>query len=288
MSTDNDKMALDNYNRQGVVKNIGQFQRHSTFWYSDGSIVIRIESVPQVDDKTIYNVHITMLQKLSEIFNSLITIPDGKEKNDPTREGTEAYPLFLPGTTVSEFDDLLQWIYRAEWQALGNDDIERERICTHLMKLAHKWEIPVATDYAVKVLDGIPLPPSRRIQLGGRFSINKWINSGVADIFTSRVTQLQEVDVQAMGWPVYMILAAAPGSLAPLMTPMLLSKKKSTALTSSRHARKAAGRTRSGDPREVRALCTGSHDGAAGGGTNRVQRQTAGGRARSLCQIQIL
>ncbi|KAK7016174.1 hypothetical protein R3P38DRAFT_3204025 [Favolaschia claudopus] len=163
MSTDNDKMALDNYNRQGVVKNIGQFQRHSTFWYSDGSIV---------HDKTIYNVHITMVQKLSEIFNR-----------------TEAYPLFLPGTTVSEFDDLLQWIYRAEWQALGNDDIERERI--------------------FKVLDGIPLPPSRRIQLGGRFSINKWINSGVADIFTSRVTQLQEVDVQAMGWPVYMILVKA-------------------------------------------------------------------------------
>ncbi|KAK7015429.1 hypothetical protein R3P38DRAFT_2786908 [Favolaschia claudopus] len=175
MSTDSDKMALDNDNRQGVVKNIGHFQRHSTFWYSDGSIVIR------VDDKTVYNVHTTMLQKLSEIFNSLITIPDGKKKDDPTREGTEAYPgpLFLPGTTVSEFDDLLQWIYRAEWQALGNDNIERERICTHLMKLAHKWEIPVATDYAVKVLDGIPLPPSRRIQLGGRFSINRWINSGI-------------------------------------------------------------------------------------------------------------
>ncbi|KAK6996203.1 hypothetical protein R3P38DRAFT_3222817 [Favolaschia claudopus] len=172
MSTDSDKMALDNDNRQGVVKNIGHFQRHSTFWYSDGSIV---------DDKTVYNVHITMLQKLSEIFNSLITIPDGKKKDDPTREGTEAYPgpLFLPGTTVSEFDDLLQWMYRAEWQALGNDNIERERICTHLMKLAHKWEIPVATDYAVKVLDGIPLPPSRRIQLGGRFSINRWINSGI-------------------------------------------------------------------------------------------------------------
>jgi hypothetical protein len=67
----------------------------------------------QVDDKTIYNIHISMLEKLSTVMSLILSIPDGKEANDPTREGTLEYPLLIPGTTIVEFDDFLQWLYRA-------------------------------------------------------------------------------------------------------------------------------------------------------------------------------
>lgn len=67
----------------------------------------------QVDDTTIYKIHISMLENLSGVMKSLLSIPDGKDPQDPTREGTELYPLFVPDTSVVEFDDFLQWIYRA-------------------------------------------------------------------------------------------------------------------------------------------------------------------------------
>ncbi|KAJ7146578.1 hypothetical protein C8R44DRAFT_600290, partial [Mycena epipterygia] len=60
-----------------------------------------------------YKIHISMLENLSGIMKSLLSIPDGKDSQDPTREGTELYPLFVPDTSVVEFDDFLQWIYRA-------------------------------------------------------------------------------------------------------------------------------------------------------------------------------
>jgi hypothetical protein len=54
-----------------------------------------------------------MLIKLSEVMRSILSIPDSKTSNDPTREGTFDYPLYLPGTSTREFKDFLQWLHRA-------------------------------------------------------------------------------------------------------------------------------------------------------------------------------
>ncbi|KAF8217541.1 hypothetical protein K438DRAFT_1530080, partial [Mycena galopus ATCC 62051] len=100
-----------------------------------------------------YKIHLSLLTKLSSIMNSILTIPDGKALDDPTRERTWMYPLFLPGTKPEEFNDFLFWIYRTEWESLDSQS-ERERICTHLLKLSHLWDIALSnlTDWDVRAI----------------------------------------------------------------------------------------------------------------------------------------
>ena len=59
-----------------------------------------------------YKVHISVLGKLSPDMASILAIPDGKNPSDPGREGTEQWPLLVPGLTVQEFEDFLVWMYR--------------------------------------------------------------------------------------------------------------------------------------------------------------------------------
>jgi hypothetical protein len=75
-----------------------------------------------------------------------------------------------------------------------------ERICTNLLKLAHKWEIEVAKDHAIGLLQTIDIPPSRHLQLAGKFGITQWVEPTVAKIFEKRITALTHFDVEAMGW----------------------------------------------------------------------------------------
>ncbi|KAJ7344071.1 hypothetical protein DFH08DRAFT_962213 [Mycena albidolilacea] len=146
-------------------------------------------------------------------MDSIFSIPDGKAVGDSTREGEEMYPLYIPDTTVGEFDDFLQWLYRAQWVALGSDVAVLERICTHLLKLMHKWEIEVAKDYAISLLRTIDIPLARRLQLAGKFGITQWVEPTVAKIFKKKITALTHFDVEAMGWPVFMMLVKAQESM---------------------------------------------------------------------------
>jgi hypothetical protein len=93
-----------------------------------------------------------------------------------------------------------------EWESLGNNDLERERICTNLLKLADKWEIEVAKKYAIAFLEKMVLPPSRRLKLAGQFTITHWVEPAVRQIFDKRITALTNFDVADMGCSVYMLL----------------------------------------------------------------------------------
>ncbi|KAJ7749554.1 hypothetical protein DFH07DRAFT_961690 [Mycena maculata] len=187
------------------VENGGQFTRHAKYWFKDGSIV--------VDETTIYKIHESQLE-LSEGMKSILTIPDGKEPGDPTREGTEHYPLFIPQTSVAKFDDFLRWIYRAEWEPLGADDHEREHICTHLLELSDLWEIEAAKRYAILALQYMPLIPSlRRLQLARMFTINDWVEPAVKKIFDDGLTTLTDNDLTAMGLKVYSIFVKAQAQM---------------------------------------------------------------------------
>ncbi|KAF8145502.1 hypothetical protein K438DRAFT_1991792 [Mycena galopus ATCC 62051] len=192
--------------REDPVKNVGQFTQHIAYWFDDGSIVVR------VDNSTIYKIHLSLLTKLSSIMNSILTIPDGKAPDDPTREGTLMYPLFLPGTKAEEFNDFLFWIYRTEWESLDSQN-ERERICTHLLKLSHLWDIAVGKSYAISVLETMNLSPIRRLELAGMFTITDWVQPAVASIINNKLRNLTDDDVRAIGWKVYSILAKAKEKL---------------------------------------------------------------------------
>ncbi|KAJ7717147.1 hypothetical protein B0H16DRAFT_1898058 [Mycena metata] len=200
-------MNRDNDTNNG--ENPPQFVRHNLYWFTDGSVVIR------VDTTTIYRIHLSMLMRLSEVMGSILTIPEssGKAPDDPTREGTEHYPLLLPGTCVEEFDDFLQWLYRTEWEPLGHNDNEKGRICTHLLKLSDMWQIKPGKTYAISVLENMALPASRRLELAGMFTIADWVRPAVKNILNKKLSSLTDLDIRAMGWKVYSILVKAKEAL---------------------------------------------------------------------------
>ncbi|KAJ6593135.1 hypothetical protein B0H19DRAFT_1245939 [Mycena capillaripes] len=167
------------------------------------------DNLIQVDNKTIYKIHVSMLEEISTVMHSIFSIPDGKEDNDPTREGTEMFPLFIPGTTVVEFDDFLQWLYRAEWKDLGSNNAECERICTHLLKLADKWDIDAAKTHTIKILQKMTLAPSRCLRLAGMFTIDEWVEPAVTEILSNKLTALTYNDVEDLGLRVYVLLVKA-------------------------------------------------------------------------------
>ncbi|KAJ7458754.1 hypothetical protein B0H11DRAFT_2286546 [Mycena galericulata] len=184
-----------------VVENTGQFEKHPKYWYKDGSMVFRVDNV-------LYKVHASMFEQLSGMMQSILSIPDGKPADDPTREGTEKYPLLLPGITGLEFNDFLLWLYRIGWEPMADPE-ERERIFTHLLKLSDLWEIKAGKAHAIENLETLVLPPSRRLELAGKFAIPSWVEPAVRDILNQKLTNLTDTDICAMGWKVYSMLVNA-------------------------------------------------------------------------------
>ncbi|KAJ7165970.1 hypothetical protein C8R46DRAFT_1275372 [Mycena filopes] len=180
------------------VENVGQWTKALNYWNADGSIVIRIDGV-------LYKIHVSTLMKLSPNMASILAIPSGKTVGDPTQEGTEKYPLHIGGLTVQEFEDFLFWLYRVEWTPMS-DPVEKERILTSLLKVADMWEIDVGRQYAVNHLQGMNLPPARRLKLAGKYSIHDWVERAVGDIFRSKLSALSDTDIQDLGLKVYSII----------------------------------------------------------------------------------
>lgn len=96
----------------------------------------------------------------------------------------------------------------SEWTDLGNDE-QKERICTHLLQFSDKWQIETGKKYAISVLQNVCIPPSRRLELAGKFTIPEWVEPAVKAILNERLANLTDADVRAMGWKVYSMLVNA-------------------------------------------------------------------------------
>ncbi|KAJ7436840.1 hypothetical protein FB451DRAFT_1570898 [Mycena latifolia] len=180
-----------------VEENIGQWSKNFSYWFSDGSIVLRVEDI-------LYKIHVSMLVKLSPDMGSILAIPDGRKTGDLI-EGTEKWPLHLPGLTVQEFEDFLTWVYRVEWTPMPDYE-GRERIYTNLLKVSDLWQIEVGKTYAVEVLTSMYLPPTRRLELAAKFSIHDWVEPAVTKIFDGRISDLSLIDIGRIGTKVYSVL----------------------------------------------------------------------------------
>ncbi|KAJ6477788.1 hypothetical protein C8R45DRAFT_1102070 [Mycena sanguinolenta] len=175
------------------VENKGQWQKNLSYWFADGSIVIRIEGV-------LHKIHISLLMKLSPNMSQILNIPASGE------EGTERFPLHLVGIVLQEFEDFLLWVYRTEWSPMI-DLAERERVFTNLLKVSSLFDIDVGKNYAKTHLESLYLLPSRRIELARQYSIHEWVKGAVEEIFRKKLVDLSDLDIARIGAKVYSILA---------------------------------------------------------------------------------
>ncbi|KAJ7613811.1 hypothetical protein DFH06DRAFT_1146559 [Mycena polygramma] len=178
-----------------------EWTRSADYYFFDGSIVIRVE-------KVLYKIQKGFLVRVSDVMQQLLSIPDGKPEGE-TREGTDDYPFFIDGITSQEFDDFLGgFAYRlaipSNWNEVAADD--KERVYTNLLKLSDMWEIEAGKACAIKNLEDIYLPPSRRLQLACRYKIPQWIEPAVRWILNHPLKELTLDDLTRMGLEVFGIL----------------------------------------------------------------------------------
>ncbi|KAF8184626.1 hypothetical protein K438DRAFT_1974420 [Mycena galopus ATCC 62051] len=198
-STNIEDLTVNNNKNPSLKEDKHGWVRSENYWYEDdGSIVIRIECV-------LYKVHKGYLLKVSEVMQAILFIPDGKEKDDPTCEGTNKFPLFLDGIKAQEFDDFLGgFLYRMDWHSMSDD--VKERVYSNLLKLSCLWEIEAGKKYAQKHLEDIYLSSPRRLELACRFRIQEWVAPAVKSILKRPLSELNAGDLERIGLHVFVIL----------------------------------------------------------------------------------
>ncbi|EDR02117.1 uncharacterized protein LACBIDRAFT_332676 [Laccaria bicolor S238N-H82] len=83
-----------------------------------------------------YCLHLSILQKLSPVFNDLLTIPHAVIA-EATPQGTEENPIRLHGIKQEAFDDFLMWIYKITW----TQPTDPGRVYINLLKVCQMWQI---------------------------------------------------------------------------------------------------------------------------------------------------
>ncbi|KAJ7140651.1 hypothetical protein C8R44DRAFT_866357 [Mycena epipterygia] len=136
--------------------------------------------------------------KSSEIMEAILSIPDDKTTDDPSREGSEKYPLYIEGVMREEFDDLLGgFLYHLEYEIIA--DADKERVYTNLLKQSDKFIMNAGKKYAIKNLEDIYLPPACRLKPAGKFGIPQWVEPTVKYILNHKLTELTAEDLALIG-----------------------------------------------------------------------------------------
>lgn len=60
----------------------------------------------------LYCIHLSVLRKLSPVFDDIFGIPASQPEIEAGREGSVANPVLLEHITKVEIDDFLHWVYR--------------------------------------------------------------------------------------------------------------------------------------------------------------------------------
>ncbi|KAJ7202110.1 hypothetical protein GGX14DRAFT_399681 [Mycena pura] len=184
--------------------NHGQWQRHDKFWYEDGSMVLRVQNL-------LYKIYIGIFTQLSPVLSEILSIP-AQLAVGQLQEGTEAWPLFLAGFTIQEFDDFMAYLSPPGWKV--TDASEQERMFTGLLKIADRWQISDARAYAITQLHLMPLLPSHRLELARMFTILEWVEPAVRTIFDGKLADLTSDDLDRIGYWVFVLLVKGKECMA--------------------------------------------------------------------------
>lgn len=103
------RARLDDTDSEEVVRELQPHieravARDNTYYFSDGSCVLRVES-------TLFNVHRTILSKDSSSFGAMFDLPVPQGGRAELEGSSDDNPIVLTGDTVAEFKNFLWALY---------------------------------------------------------------------------------------------------------------------------------------------------------------------------------
>ncbi|KAH9951627.1 hypothetical protein B0H21DRAFT_684629 [Amylocystis lapponica] len=157
----------------------GQWQKHREYYFEDGNVVFLVENV-------LYNLHRSMLEKHSTVFQEMWSIPPPAGNT----EGSQAYnPIVLAGIKAIDFTRLLWIIYPP---VLGSCKATTVDEWVSILDQADRWQIDNLRFFAIKTLQSMSVDPVLKIMLWTRHNLDR---SELISSYASLVTRPQSLSI---------------------------------------------------------------------------------------------
>ncbi|TFK66805.1 hypothetical protein BDN72DRAFT_859596 [Pluteus cervinus] len=180
------------------------YVRSDRYWFDERVMVYAAGTV-------LFRVAVGRLTLHSGVFEQLMGIPSGNPQ-----DGTEEHPIMLAGVEPEEFSAFLGWLYHVYGsEGKANTPLNMSEIeLLHILKLSQLYMAPDGVEFAFHHLNGLNLSPSRQLELGLQFDLHIWVFASVKSLLLIPLDSLEKVDLDRIGFEVYVILMKGRERLA--------------------------------------------------------------------------
>ncbi|KAG6830385.1 hypothetical protein H0H92_001022 [Tricholoma furcatifolium] len=176
--------------------------RHSLYYFDDRLAIFKVQD-------TLFKIHLHFLIRESHYFRTMF---ESLSTSDLLRGADDMHAIFLPKTTVSEFEALLDFFYfgtskSCEWlHALSDLDTTGEGTRTEgtqvdpsvirhwldLLAIAHRYVFPNVRKTAIATIDTLGgVNPVEKLRLAQRYHIPAWRLPALAELCAIHDLQFQ-------------------------------------------------------------------------------------------------
>ncbi|KAK0494967.1 hypothetical protein EDD18DRAFT_1173247 [Armillaria luteobubalina] len=155
------------------------FKRSESYYWEN--IVVQVED-------TLFRFPKHYLMKKSEVFRSMLSMPQGK---------MTTIPIKLWGISKIEFERLLQVIHPIDAQQQPQLSMDA---WLSVLKLSGLWRLADTRNVAISGLTTLlwKIDPVDRVILGRKYSVAPWLSSGFMDL-VHRVEMVSEEEAEKIG-----------------------------------------------------------------------------------------
>ncbi|KAJ7210502.1 hypothetical protein GGX14DRAFT_625811, partial [Mycena pura] len=164
--------------------------RHQKYYLDCTSVIFKVEDV-------LFKVPRYLLERNSDTFASLFTLPAPAGSHAQTEGQSDENPIVLEGISSIDFQWLLTVLYPLD--TLVNLSALAKDAWISVLKLSTQWFFLDARALAIQQLGGEAMEPVERIVLAKQYDVSAWLRSGYAELARSSVGISAE-DAEKIGW----------------------------------------------------------------------------------------
>ncbi|KDQ08363.1 hypothetical protein BOTBODRAFT_48291 [Botryobasidium botryosum FD-172 SS1] len=176
---------------------------HPEYYFEDGSIIFLVEDVS-------FNIHQSKLVQHSEFFKDMFL---SKETGGGGEGQSDEHPIKIPDTLAVDFANLLWWLYTP--QIISPDHQITLAVAYSILVLSHKYQFPLAFDFAAAALNGprLNLPAVQRFDLARCRIVPQWLLPSIYGLLQTPFASLTSADARVLGPETLRVVGTAQGKI---------------------------------------------------------------------------